>query len=61
MDLPPIFWDSMPENASEHDDMAAINALLEEDTPEERAETLKILAQLICTINSMGNGSYYAL
>ena len=43
-DLPPLFWDSMPENADEHPDKVALDALLEEDTPEERADTLKVTA-----------------
>ena len=40
-DLPAAFWDEYPKNA-DHPDLAAINALLEESTPEERAETYKV-------------------
>jgi hypothetical protein len=40
--LPAAFWDALPENGDENPDMAAINALLEESTPEERAENFKV-------------------
>jgi len=40
-DLSTLFWDSVPENADEHPDKLAIDALLEEDTLEERAANLK--------------------
>lgn len=40
-DLPAIFWDEMPENAEDNPDMAAINSILEESTPEERALNFK--------------------
>ncbi len=40
-DLPAAFWDAYPENA-DNPDLAAINALLEESTPEERADTYKV-------------------
>ncbi len=33
--------DEYPQNAEKNADMAAINAILEESTPEERAETYK--------------------
>ncbi|BDA47917.1 Tetratricopeptide repeat protein 4 [Coccomyxa sp. Obi] len=39
--LPAAFWDEYPENAENHADYAAINAILEESTPDERAETYK--------------------
>ena len=41
-DLPPLFWDSIPENASENLAFQAIEALREECTPEERAESFKV-------------------
>jgi hypothetical protein len=41
-DLPALFWDSMPEGAQQHPDMMALEALKEECTPEERAETFKV-------------------
>lgn len=41
-DLPAIFWDALPENGGEHPDMAAIQALLEESTPEELAENFRV-------------------
>lgn len=44
--LPAAFWDEYPEHPEENVDMAAINALLEESTPDERAETYK--ARLRC-------------
>lgn len=40
-DLPALFWDSMPDNAEEHPDYVAMQALAEESTPEERAENFK--------------------
>eukprot|EP00873_Tetraselmis_striata_P040434 jgi/Tetstr1/460698/TSEL_000554.t1 len=40
-DLHPYFWDTIPENADEHPAMAAMEAMLEEDTPEERALNYK--------------------
>ncbi len=39
--LPAAFWDEYPENKDENLDLAAINAILEESTPDERAETYK--------------------
>jgi hypothetical protein len=41
MDLPALFWDSMPENPEEHPDYAAFQAIEEECTPEERAASHK--------------------
>ena len=40
-DLPAVFWDQMPEN-KDNSDLAAINALIDEQTPEERAESYKV-------------------
>ena len=42
-DLPAVFWDEMPTN-KDNADLAAINALIEEQTPEERAESHKVRA-----------------
>lgn len=39
-ELPAAFWDAMP--SEDHPDLQAINALKEEDSPDERAETLKV-------------------
>ena len=39
-DLPCAFWDAVPAG-TDHPDLLAIEALKEESTPEERAETLK--------------------
>lgn len=39
-DVPALFWDEMPEDA-ENPDLAAINALIEESSPEERALSFK--------------------
>ncbi|KAF8072387.1 ttc4 [Scenedesmus sp. PABB004] len=39
--LPALFWESMPDNAEEHPDYVALQALAEESTPEERAENFK--------------------
>ena len=40
-DLPAAFWDAYPENP-DNADLQAINALLEESTPKERADTYKV-------------------
>lgn len=40
-DLPAVFWDEMPTN-KDNVDLAAINALIEEQTPVERAESHKV-------------------
>lgn len=40
-DVPALFWDEMPDNAEENPDLAAINALIDESTPEERALSFK--------------------
>lgn len=40
-DLPALFWDEMPSNASEHSDMVALQALNDETTPKERALSFK--------------------
>lgn len=40
-DLPALFWDEMPENAEEHPDMVALQALIDESSPEERAGNFK--------------------
>ena len=39
--LPAAFWDEYPQD-SKNVDLAAINAILEESTPDERAETWKV-------------------
>jgi hypothetical protein len=39
--LPAAFWDVYPENREDNADYAAIQAILEECTPDERAETCK--------------------
>ncbi len=46
-DLPAMFWDSLPENGDEHPDMAAIQALLDESSPEELAENFRVIQRLI--------------
>lgn len=45
-DLPAAFWDAYPENP-DNADLQALNALLEESTPEERAETYKVRCLLV--------------
>lgn len=47
--LPALFWDTMPENAEDNPDFAAMEALRAESTPEERAETFKVGAQVGCS------------
>lgn len=39
--LPALFWDAIPDNAEEHPDYVALQALAEESSPEERAENFK--------------------
>jgi tetratricopeptide (TPR) repeat protein len=39
--LPALFWDTMPDDPESHPDFAALQALAEESTPEERAENFK--------------------
>ena len=39
---PAPFRDEYPQNAEENADMAAINAILDDSTPDERAETYKV-------------------
>jgi hypothetical protein len=41
-DLPALFWDAMPSNAEDNSDFAALQALKEECTPRERAESFKV-------------------
>jgi hypothetical protein len=40
-DLPALFWDEMPDNAEDNPDMAAIQAAIDESSPEERAAGFK--------------------
>jgi hypothetical protein len=42
-DLHPYFWDTIPENADDHEAKMAMDALLEEDSPEERALNYKVI------------------
>lgn len=41
--LHPLFWDALPEDAEEDPAYAGIQALQEELTPEEKAESFKVL------------------
>lgn len=41
-ELPSLFWETMPDNVEDHPDYAAMQALRDECTPEERAETCKV-------------------
>ena len=43
-ELPAVFWDKMPSDEN-NADLAAINALIEEQTPAERAESHKVQRQ----------------
>ena len=47
-DVPALFWDTLPEEDSENPDAAAIRAIIEESTPEERAEGFKVRLQVHC-------------
>lgn len=40
-DLPALFWDELPDNP-DNPDVAAIKAIMDESTPEERAESFKV-------------------
>ncbi|KAF5838388.1 hypothetical protein DUNSADRAFT_2924 [Dunaliella salina] len=42
MELPAMFWDEMPENAEAHPDYMAMQAMRDECTPEELANTAKV-------------------
>ena len=46
-DLPAVFWDEMPSD-NNNADLAAINALIDEQTPEERAESYKVRLMNVC-------------
>ena len=41
-ELPAAFWDELPAEQSAHPDLLAVNAILEEASPDERAETYKV-------------------
>lgn len=60
MDLPALFWDSIPEKAEDHPDYAAFQALEDESTPEERAESLKVPYQIPATISTYHCGYVHA-
>ena len=49
-DLPAVFWDEMPSNR-DNADLAAINALIDEQTPAERAESHKV-EKGICAVGT---------
>lgn len=51
--LPAAFWEEYPENVEENVDLAAINAILEESTPDERAETYK--ARVTFSLSTTGH------
>lgn len=40
-DLPALFWDELPDDP-DNPDVAAIKAIMDESTPEERAESFKV-------------------
>jgi len=40
--LPALFWDEMPEDPDQHPDYMALQAIADECTPEERAESFKV-------------------
>eukprot|EP00884_Botryococcus_braunii_P014826 jgi/Botrbrau1/23344/Bobra.0051s0004.1 len=60
-DLPAMFWDSLPENGIEHPDMAAIQALLDESSPEELAENFRVQGneQLTNALKLAKNRKFY--
>jgi hypothetical protein len=61
MDLPALFWDSIPEKAEDHPDYAAFQALEDESTPEERAESLKVPYQIPAMISLYYCAQFYML
>ena len=40
--MPAMFWDTLPEGESQHPDKLAMDAMMEELTPAERAANLKV-------------------
>ena len=40
-EVPALFWDELPEDESENSDAAALKAIIEDTSPEERAEGFK--------------------
>ena len=54
-DLPAVFWDEMPSN-KDNADLAAINALIDEQTPAERAESHKV-KKSVCVVASQLNST----
>lgn len=51
VDLPAVFWDKMPPN-KDNADLAAINALIDEQTPAERAESHKVQEDIVLLVLS---------
>ena len=49
--LPAVFWDKMPTN-KDNVDLAAINALIDEQTPVERAESHKVVVNAAAPVLS---------
>jgi hypothetical protein len=43
-EVPSLFWDELPENLENNADMLAIQAIIDESTPAERASNFKVWA-----------------
>ena len=54
--LPAAFWDRYPTNTEENTDLAAINAIIEESTPDERAETYKVSSSFWSSLSPSSAG-----
>lgn len=46
-EIPALFWDEMPDDP-DNPDMAAIQAIIDESTPEERANSYKVCIHIFC-------------
>ncbi len=51
--MPAMFWDTLPEGESQHPDKLAMDAMMEELTPAERAANLKVHSGLLPAFETM--------
>jgi len=50
--MPAMFWDTLPEGESQHPDKLAMDAIMEELTPAERAANLKVCCGLMLAFST---------
>ena len=50
--MPAMFWDTLPEGESQHPDKLAMDAMMEELTPAERAANFKVRCVFVAGIQS---------